>query len=166
VGSGLADEAGHSHSVHRLQPAEDLLDPLPLSLADLVALGAGRSSVEPRRLASVDPGNVRTDVAIPQVLDEVLHVVVLVGIKGFEMNLPAPGASEQLAGSFAFGLGASMMSRSTHRLPEFGIRPRNRGTSRTEDRLRRASLLCLGFEDTARTGGHLEKPLISPKSLL
>ena len=41
-----------------LHPAEDLLDPLSFALADLVALGAGRAPIEPRRLASFDPGTV------------------------------------------------------------------------------------------------------------
>ena len=40
LGSGFSDEAGLSHAAHCLQPAEDFLYPLSLSLTHLVALGA------------------------------------------------------------------------------------------------------------------------------
>lgn len=69
LGFRLTDEACLSHSAHCLQPAEDLLDPLSFALADLVALGAGRSSIQARCLASVDPGNVRSDVVLAQMLE-------------------------------------------------------------------------------------------------
>lgn len=82
LGSGFSDEPGLSHSTHRLEPAEDFLSALSFSLADLVALGAGRSSVEPRRPASFDAGNVRPDGVLAQMLDEVLHVVALVAPPG------------------------------------------------------------------------------------
>ncbi len=62
LGFGLSDEAGLSHSVYRLQPAEDLLHPLSFALADLVALGAGGPPVEPWCLASFNARNVRPDV--------------------------------------------------------------------------------------------------------
>ena len=105
LGSGLADEAGLSHSTHRLQPAEDLLDSLSFALADLVARGAGRAPVEPRCLASFDAGNVRPDVVLAKMLDEVLHVVALVDTQGLGVDLPAPGTGQQLAGRLVFGQG-------------------------------------------------------------
>ena len=102
LGFRLTDEACLSHTAHRLQAAEDLLDLLSFSLADLVALGAGRSFIQARFLASVDPGKVRPDVVIPLVLDEVLHVVALVGPQGLRVDLPAPRTGEQLAGRLMF----------------------------------------------------------------
>lgn len=59
LGSGFSDETGLSHSAHRLQPAENLFDPLSFALADLVALGAGRPSIEARCLAPVNTGDMR-----------------------------------------------------------------------------------------------------------
>lgn len=75
---------------HRLEPAEDFLKALSFSPADLVALGAGRSSVEPRRIAPFNTGNVRPDVVPAQVRDKVLYVVALVGAQGLGMNPAAP----------------------------------------------------------------------------
>lgn len=57
--SGLADEPGLSHSAHRLQPAEDLFHTLSFALADLGALGVVHPPIAPRRLASVNAGDVR-----------------------------------------------------------------------------------------------------------
>lgn len=105
LGSGFSDEAGLSHSAHCLQPAEDFLYPLSLSLTHLVALGAGRPSIEPRCLAPVDPGDMWLDLVLPQMLDEVLYVVTLVDTQGLRVDLPAPGAGEQLAGGLMLGQG-------------------------------------------------------------
>lgn len=77
LGSGFSDETGLSHSAHRFQPAENLFNPLSFALADLVALGAGRPSIEARCLAPVNTGDMWLDLVLAQMPDEVLHVVTL-----------------------------------------------------------------------------------------
>lgn len=66
MGLRLTYKARLSRSAHRLQPAEDPLDPLSFALTDPVAHGAGRFPIDPGCLASVDAGNVWPDVVSPR----------------------------------------------------------------------------------------------------
>lgn len=101
--SGFSDETGLSHSAHRLEAAEDLLDPLSFALTNLVAPGAARPSIEPWCLASIDSSNMGFDLVLPHMLNEVLHVVALVGPQRLGGNPAPPSAGEQLASHFVFG---------------------------------------------------------------
>src|ERR1700720_3115792 len=69
VHSGKAAVACLAHHPDRLQPAEDLLDPLPLLLADFVARMAHRTEVE-RAIADL-VSHVGSHLTIPQPFDEI-----------------------------------------------------------------------------------------------
>src|SRR5438477_8115449 len=65
---------------HRLQPAEDLLDPFPQPLAHLVGDMPGRATIE-GAVADL-PGHVRRDIMLAQLLHEGRHVIALVSTQG------------------------------------------------------------------------------------
>src|SRR3990172_705715 len=81
----LAPVAGLAQQPDRLQPAEDLLDPLAHPLADLIAGMPGRASVDGARAAVRVLGHMRGELQGPQRGDEPPRVVRLVGPDG-----PAP----------------------------------------------------------------------------
>src|SRR3990170_8544096 len=81
----LAPVAGLPQQPDRLQPAEDLLDPLAHPLADLIAGMPGRASVDGARAAVRVLGHMRGELHGPQRGDELPGVVRLVGPDG-----PAP----------------------------------------------------------------------------
>lgn len=53
LGLCLSDESALPHPAHRLQPAEDFLNPFSFVLADSIAFGLGDVPIEPR---AVRPG--------------------------------------------------------------------------------------------------------------
>lgn len=101
----LADETGLSQSADRFQPTEDLLDALSLSLAELVALGSGGSTIQAGRLPILDARDVRSHRVLAQVRDKFLHVIALVGAERLGVNVPSTCASEQLPRGTVLGLG-------------------------------------------------------------
>lgn len=102
--SCLPDESCLAQAAHRLEPAEDLLDPFSLALTDPVAFGAGGPTIEPRRLATLDACDMRTNPVFAQMGHEILHVIALVGAKRLWVDASAPGAGEHRARGAVFGL--------------------------------------------------------------
>ena len=72
------DETALPEPTHRLHPAEDLFDPLSLSLADGVALMSRGARIQTRSPALLDSRNVRGDVSRSEQADESLVVIALV----------------------------------------------------------------------------------------
>lgn len=66
------------------------------------------------------------------------------GVDGQPPSAQSPSSSAELADNAE---SASFLTQRKGGWLESGIRPRNSETSRNEDRLRRASVLCLGFEE-------------------
>src|SRR5215204_1791493 len=60
-------------------PTENFFDALALALADGVASVPSGASIQSRRLAALHHGNVRSDLASPQVRNKILAVIALVG---------------------------------------------------------------------------------------
>jgi hypothetical protein len=80
------DEARLAKPAVGLQPPEDLLDPFALALTDPVALVSRGAIVQPGSTPAVDPGDVRTDAASAQLLDEVPSVIALVTAQALGTN--------------------------------------------------------------------------------
>src|SRR3990170_192576 len=79
---GLTPVAGLPQQPHRLQPAEDLLDPLAYPLADLIAGMPGRAPIDRTRAAAPILGHVRGELQGPQRGDKLPRVVRLVSPDG------------------------------------------------------------------------------------
>src|SRR6516164_730568 len=77
--SGDAAKTRPAQATPALHPAENLFDPLALSLAYPVALMPRRASVQPRSVAAIDLGNVRANATPAQKIHKRFAVVTLVG---------------------------------------------------------------------------------------
>src|SRR5579862_4361792 len=95
--SSDAPKARATKSAPGLHPAEDLLDPLTLSLTDPVALVARRARIEPGGVATLNLRNVRADALAAQKADEGLAVIALVRPEARGPQALAPLALEKLA---------------------------------------------------------------------
>ncbi len=87
---GLADEACLAHAADRFQPAEDLLNPFAFSLAYPVALGTD--------------GDVRADLLLAQMGDEILYVINLFGRERLRMNAAPARPGKDRSGGAVLGL--------------------------------------------------------------
>src|SRR6202034_3530010 len=94
--SGDAAEARAAQATPALHPAENLFDPLALSLADPVARMPSRASIQPRGVAPLDLGDVRANAAAAQKLHKRLAVIALVGTETLRLLVLAALALEQL----------------------------------------------------------------------
>src|SRR6516164_8020344 len=102
--SGNAAKACAPQATPALHPAEDLLDPLALSLTDPVALMSRGASIQPRSVTSLDLRYVRTDATAAQKLHEGLAVIALVRTQTGGLEALASLTLEQLCrgGRLAF----------------------------------------------------------------
>jgi hypothetical protein len=87
-----------------LHPTEDLLDALSLALADLVASMVRGPSVQARGVAALDSRDVRSDLLVAQMRDELFDVIALVGSKRRGLDSLARLAREQILRHLGFGL--------------------------------------------------------------
>src|SRR3984893_14500882 len=78
VHAGGAAMAQLAQQAHRLQPAEDLFDPFPLLLTDLIAAVTGSPAIDGRAAIGVVLGHVRRHLQFAQVFHEIMSVIVLV----------------------------------------------------------------------------------------
>src|SRR5579863_8496490 len=102
--SSDAAKARATQPAPALHPAEDLLDPLALSLADRVTGVASGARIQPRGVAALNLRDVRADAAAAQPHHEGLVVIALVRAQTDWLQTLAPLALEQLGGRGAFGL--------------------------------------------------------------
>src|SRR5262249_22618654 len=90
-----AAEARATQTTPALHPAEDLFDPLALSLADPVTRMPCRTSVQPRSPAPVNLGNVRANAAAAQKIHKRLAVITLLATETRRLQALAGLALEQ-----------------------------------------------------------------------
>ena len=104
LGFGLSNETRFAQSADGFQPTEDFFNAFSLSLADSIPFGAGRATIKSRRFAISNSRDMRTNLMLAQVRDEILDVVTLVCRQRLGMNATATGAREQGSCSTVFGL--------------------------------------------------------------
>src|SRR5882672_9325272 len=90
-----AHEATLSHAGNGLEPAEDLLDALAMTLTDPVTRMACRPSIETRRASALDAGNVRADLVLAQIANQSPAAVAFVGAEGERANALAALSAQQ-----------------------------------------------------------------------
>src|SRR3974377_2355014 len=94
--AGNATKARATQSAPALHPAEDLLDPLALSLADPVALMPSRTVIEPWGMRALDLNNVRAGAPGAKEVHKGLAVIPLVAAETRRLQTLAGLALEQL----------------------------------------------------------------------
>src|SRR5882672_5816069 len=90
-----AHEATLSHAGDGLEPAEDLLDALAMTLTDPVTRMSCGSSIETRRASTLDAGNVRADLVLAQIANQSPAAVAFVGAEGERANALAALSAQQ-----------------------------------------------------------------------
>jgi hypothetical protein len=105
LGLRQTHEAALTQAANRLHPAEDLLHPFALTLADGVALVACRARVKSRRAATLHPGDVGRDLASSEQRDEGLGVIALVGAERAHVLASVTSAVDQRRSCLGLGKG-------------------------------------------------------------
>ena len=96
------DKPSLSHASYRLDPAEDLFDPLSLALANGITLMSGGPSIESGSTAPLDLSNVGSDLSVSQLGDEGPVVVTLVGAPRAHLVAALPAPIEHGGGCLGF----------------------------------------------------------------
>jgi len=98
----LTDEPALAQATHCLQPAEDLLDPLALPLADSIALVASRSTIETGCSTALDTRDVGYGTVLPEMVDETARAVGFVRTQGQWVAMLATLARQHVFGRYRF----------------------------------------------------------------